>query len=167
MLDVTAGNRMLWPNKNPPNTIFLDKETQLKVPPDIFASWFRLPFRHDVIDCIMFDPPHAIGFSKTSIHSNPKAIKGSWWGYFSSRADMIRSLVKAQKEFAKISKRLLLKWNDSTVSLWNILPLFNCWHEINRWEKKSGSNVSRSQTFWVTFINSEFTSKREDENVLS
>ena len=26
MLDATAGNRMMWPNKNPPHVIFMDKE---------------------------------------------------------------------------------------------------------------------------------------------
>lgn len=152
MLDVTAGNRMLWPNKNPPNTIFMDKEVGLKIPPDIFGSWFHLPFRHGVIDCIMFDPPHAIGFSKTSIHADPKAKRGSWWGYFKTRQEMVVSLIKAQREFAKVARRLLLKWNDSAISLWNILPLFSEWKEINRWEKRSGSNISKSQTYWITFV---------------
>jgi len=108
-----------------------------------------------VFNCIVFDPPHAIGFSKTSIHANPKAPHGSWWGYFKTRREMVTSLIKAQKEFSKLTDRLCLKWNDSTISLWNILPLFSEWVEVNRKENKSKSNVSKSSTFWVTFTRKE------------
>ena len=113
MLDVTAGNRMLWPNKNPPNTVFLDKETKLAFPPDVFGAWSFLPFRDDAFNCIMFDPPHLIFMGPKSKHRDPKDKK-NWWGInWPNRTSLLRSIISAQREFARVGKRLIFKWGES------------------------------------------------------
>ena len=73
ILDVTAGNRQMWNNKNQENVVFLDKETRLKIPPDIFGVWEKLPFRNHTFASIVFDPPHGEGPYTNCIHHDPKA----------------------------------------------------------------------------------------------
>jgi len=133
MLDATAGNRMIWPNKKPPNVIFMDKETSLYVVPHLFADFRELPFRDNVFDCVIFDPPHSCSLppwwnsprgEKNDPWANYPKSRRSWYGKFDNKRDMFSSIHKAQKEFARVAKRLCLKWSELEVSLWKILPFF-------------------------------------------
>lgn len=156
---------MMWKNKNPPNMIFMDRETRLKIAPDVFGDYRRCPFRDDVFDCVIFDPPHAArgykqykGFKATDPQSN------GFYGWNITKSELIAGLNRAQKEFMRISKRLCLKWSDVDWSLWRILPLFKGWTEVNRMEFKIRSNrkTQKLKTYWVTFINSEFVHKDDE-----
>ncbi|GAH58480.1 unnamed protein product, partial [marine sediment metagenome] len=60
ILDATAGNRMIWKNKHPPNIVFMDKRVDFNLLPDVNAVWEHSPFRDDVFDCVIFDPPHLV-----------------------------------------------------------------------------------------------------------
>ena len=152
ILDVTAGNRHMWPNKNPPYTIFLDRELNLKVAPDIFASWQNLPFRDDSFSCIIFDPPHGEGPYKNSIHHDPQEVKrGSWWGYY-DRLRWRADFVAAGREFYRVAKRLCLKWNDARHSVWKLIPLFRPWKVVYKKERRTRSGIGEHPTWWVTFI---------------
>jgi len=149
LLDATAGNRMMWKNKTPPNTIFLDIEKNLSIPPDIIADNRYCPFRDNIFDCIIYDPPHYV--NAPPWHRDPsltyKASRGNWgtfYGNFKSKEEMFSSIYKAQKEFLRISKRLCLKWSEVRVSLWNVLVFFKDWIEINR--------VKTNNYYWITFI---------------
>jgi len=167
MLDATAGNRMLWHNKSPPNTVFLDRETRLRVPPDVFGCWKKLPFRDDVFDVVLFDPPHHRLFGPKSLHKIPQS--DSWFGEYLNRKDFIRDVANAVKEFRRVGKRLCFKWCESSweylekttgrwrrrnenPTLWQMLTLFHGWKEINRLSRKSTYGKSPQTTHWVTFI---------------
>ena len=164
MLDATAGNRAMWPNKNPPNVIFMDKEIGLFVPPHLFCDWRYLPFRDKVFKTILFDPPHDV-FSKGSVHMNPKGwneprleegrkIGGTFWGSLDkSWAGIFH---KAQREFRRVASRLCLKWNDSEISLERVLLRFPDWRIIQINEYQTNMRRGNTLTWWVTFIcNSE------------
>ena len=115
MLDATAGNRMMWKkNKFNFNALFLDKEINLKVPPNIIADNRKLPFRGDVFDCVVFDPPHFVG-SIFPWMNDPKYR--SFYSQWKSKIECFSSISKSQKEFARVSSRLCFKWNDISVSL--------------------------------------------------
>lgn len=159
MLDATAGNRAFWKNKNPPNVIFLDKEIELAIPPDVFAIWQHLPFREKVFETTLFDPPHD-RFSPTSVHMNPKGwyepeirngrrIGGTFWG--SLERGWAGQFYSAQKEFARVSDRLCLKWNNTKIPLERVLLLFEEWKEIYRTEYNTNMRRGKTQTWWVTF----------------
>jgi len=157
MLDATAGNRMMWPNKNPPNVIFMDRETRLIVPPDIFGDYRQCPFRDNIFDCVIFDLPHAARGYK--FYKNFKAIdpkSDGFYGWNITKIELLSGLHKAQKEFARISPRLCLKWSDVDWGLWNILPFFEEWDEVHRMEFKIKSHrkTQKLKTWWVTFIRS-------------
>ena len=150
MLDATAANRMMWKNKNPPNTIFMDKELDLRIPPDIFACWEKLPFREDVFDCIIFDPPHKIGRTKyRGKWANPK---DDYLGIDISHSKFRTGLYYGTREFLRVSRRLCLKWNDIELSLHRILTLFpKEWKEICRKVIRK-NNRAKTVTYWVTFV---------------
>ena len=163
MLDATAGNRMIWPNKNPSNVIFLDKEIGLARSPDIFADNRFCPFRDNVFDCVIFDPPHSCSippwWSDPATSKKRRGNLASWYGKFENKTDMFSSINKAQKEFARVAKRLCLKWSELEVSLWKILPFFREWKIIQTKPHKGKFKVGKTKTYWVTFVNSEFTNK--------
>ena len=157
MLDVTAGNRGIWNNKNPPNVIFLDKETRLRLPPDVFADFRFCPFRDNVFDCILFDPPFVNDIAPWFL--NPKSKSGSFYGTpGKTKRELLILLHQAQKEFQRLSKRLCLKWGDLRISIWLILPFFKNWNVKYIYEQKSPLHTSRlknkksnTKTYFVKF----------------
>ena len=146
---------MMWPNKKPPNTVFLDRETSLAVPPTIFADHRYCPFRDDVFECILYDPPFQYDSCPPPWWNNP-ANKGKWYGFYSSRPETIRMVANALKEFERLTTRLCLKWNDNDIPLWNILSLFRSWKEVSRREYPSRAG-GKHKTYWITFLRSSLS----------
>ena len=151
ILDATAGNRMMWKNKAPPNVVFVDKEYKLKRAPDVFCVWKNLPFRSGSFSLIIFDPPHMI-------HSNPLPYLVdpmlSFYGVFKNKRELVINIIKAAKEFHRVGERLCLKWYDEYLSLWRLLPLFKPWKEVYRLNLITLENKKRKQkynTWWITF----------------
>ena len=155
VLDATAGNRMMWPNKNPPNIIFMDKEIDLRIPPDIICVWEYLPFRDEVFFNVIFDPPH-MRLGRTSRYRDPKGVTshGTWWGFVKNKPDLIRSTMKAQKEFSRVSTRLSFKWNETHYKLYEILKCFMDWVLVDKREYVSNKKHGKSKTWWLRFIKS-------------
>ena len=164
MLDATSGNRMMWPNKNPPHTVFMDKEMRLKIPPTIFADNKFCPFRDDVFLCVIYDPPYYVRneeHSKTSwMFYNPemkikKNVKGnppSHYSYFRTRRELFVNVFRASREFLRVGRRLCFKWCEGDFPLWKILPFFKPWKEIYRRGRRSRGMKRKKKTWWITFI---------------
>ena len=156
ILDVTAGNRMMWPNKDNEYVIFLDKESGLLIKPDILADFRCLPFRDDVFSLSFFDPPHFFG-SLPPFMDNKDNLHGGYYGVFKNRKDMVISIIKTQKELSRVSERLCFKWNEAMIKLFQILTCFTEWMVIlklqpkPRMGRRSYRNYSKN-TWWVTFI---------------
>ena len=151
-LDATAGNRNMWPNKTPPDTIFMDREYDLRLPPDIFGDFTRLPFRDNVFNVVIFDPPHYTTpppwYDDPQENRHPK--QGSFYGRQWSRRKMISSISKAQAEIARVSKRVCLRWYPLNVKLWNIVGLFRPpWREVHRVHLVRGTRGAGC--WWITF----------------
>lgn len=69
ILDMTAGSRMFWWDKQNENVTFVDKrdveyelpDRMIKVHPDIVADWTKkLPFSDNKFHMVVFDPPHLL-----------------------------------------------------------------------------------------------------------
>ncbi len=149
MLDATAGNRMIWgENKYNDNTVFMDIETRLARPPDVFGSSTHCPFREDVFNCVLFDPPW--GINMPPWWSKPESL-GNNYGNFKTKRALLSYIHKSQKEFARLSPRLCLKWGERNVSLWKILAFFKSnWKEIFR--RETGGIKSKTKNYWVTMV---------------
>lgn len=153
ILDATAGNRMMWPNKNPPNTVFMDKRgPELNIPPDVIAVWKYTPFRDGVFSVILFDPPFIVRIggpdSKMRLHQH--------FGAWGSKHQAVISIAAAVKEFLRLAPRLCFKWGNTRdgPTLWGLLPLFSEWKEIHR-RQWTIPNRIRGQVYWVTFTRKE------------
>lgn len=165
ILDVTAGNRHIWKeNKFSDKVIFCDKETNLKIKPDVVYKWNELPFKDNSFHCIIFDPPfYARPASKwfKVQHCDPlesnrdKELGTHWWGEtYPNHGSMIREFIKAQREFARVSPRLCFKWCDADLPIDRILTVFTDW-QIQF--KQSIIPTSRgkkygSRTWWVKMV---------------
>ena len=164
ILDVTAGNRVMWnKNRNPPNIIFIDKESDLHYPPDIVADNTNLPIRLGLkIDSIIFDPPWGVNLPPWFLNKKPIKTKSTWgktnsyYGDFKSKREMFTYINKAQKEFQRYTRKLCFKWGERNVSVWKILPLFREWKIIQKKLHKTNMNIkSKTDNWWITMSRSE------------
>jgi len=104
ILDVTAGNRVMWnKNRNPQGVIFIDKESDLYYPPDIVADNRHLPIRLGLnIDSIIFDPPYGINLPPWFLNKQPIKTKSTWgktrsyYGNFKSKRELFSYIHRAQ-----------------------------------------------------------------------
>jgi hypothetical protein len=160
ILDATAGNRHIWgKNKHPEGVIFFDKEVNLKIPADVIGTWDKLPFPDNSFDCIIFDPPHTMNDvmnwkeSSRALHFDPQEkAGGSWWSFFKNKQSYRTQILKGQREFARISPRMCLKWNDCDITIELVLSLFTEWNEVIRYSHTSKSGISKSKTWWVKLV---------------
>ena len=159
-LDATAGNRYMWPCKKPPETLFMDKEYTLKIPPDIFAVWEHLPFRDKSFRTIIFDPPHTITRLPITYYGDTKGMGGnhgtSWYGWFKTKRDLVISLCRAAAEFHRVGTILCVKWYEGQIPLHKIIPLFRPWRNFKIFKSKPRMGrrswrKSSPLTWWVTF----------------
>ena len=162
ILDATASNRSMWKNKNPKNTIFMDHELNLHRPPTLFADFKFCPFRDDIFECVIFDPPYYIRRDNNWYFWNPEGIKilkgrkepVAHYGLYRSKRELLINLANGAKEFYRISNRLCFQWGEGVLSLWQVLSLFKPWKKIFQREiiKKRGGLKKRSRIYWVTFV---------------
>ena len=142
---------MMWRNKRPPLTVFMDKKIDLDPPPDVVGVWEACPFRDDVFGRVIFDPPHIV----RSGGYDPRFGLHRKYGAWGSQLEAIIAIIKAQGEFARLATRLCFKWCETRdgPTLWNLLPLFSEWRKIYERENETrGQGNIRGKTYWVTFV---------------
>lgn len=175
ILDVTAGNRHIWRGWMPETVdrddviVFCDVETRLRIPPDIICDNTKLPFRHEIADSVIYDPPH--WDRGGSWIMDPQEKRGAWWGSFKNKADVVRSVSNAARESRRVLKtdgKLYFKWADCTSrhrpwkSIDRITILIKwAFNEIDRIVQSSKAGSHTNKTYWITFR------KRSTETVSS
>jgi len=153
MLDATAGNRMMWPNKTPPLTVFMDKNIHAKIPPDVFGIWENPPFREETFETVLFDPPHKFNRS-SGFWADPKSP--NYYGADIRREKLVSGIYHGTRAFLGIAKRLCFKWSDDEISLPRVLSLFpKEWKKIFHKEIDK-NNAHGNLIHWMTFINSRY-----------
>jgi hypothetical protein len=150
-LDCTAGNRMLWANKNPPNTVFTDRNREIQIQPDVRCDYRFLPFRDGVFSVIIFDPPHAARgrISREYEHQNPAAW--SYYGWDCTDRELREGIRGASREFTRLTKRVCLKWSDVDHGEQWILGMMREWRPIHKRIIKY-SRVERIASYWMTLV---------------
>jgi len=148
ILDATAGYRMMWVNKNHPNTLYIDKRPEVN--PDIVTEWKNLQFIPDkAFKLIVFDPPHIIQNSdKGNLVRDYGRLSPATWQ---------EDLQAGFKELWRVLDDygiLIFKWSELChKSLKQVLDLFP--------EKPLFSQISRvkadhfnreSHTYWCCFM---------------
>lgn len=142
ILDLTAGNRAIWFNKEHPDALYID--IRAEVGPDIVADSRKLwPLAvSSLYDLVVFDPPH-LNFGARSNMSKS-------YGHHTTRdiLDLVQKTAKAAFNVTRPDALMALKWNDHSISLKRILAL------MPQWEPLFGHGVSTSTrrnkaTSWV------------------
>jgi ubiquinone/menaquinone biosynthesis C-methylase UbiE len=149
VLDACCGSRMFWFNKQNPAAVFVDKRKEshtlcdgraLEVEPDLVADFTALPFPDARFALVVFDPPHLVRAGKKSwLAKKYGRLEGKW-------QDQIRDGFAECFRVLKVDGTLIFKWNETDVSVSQILaltpekPLFG-----NRCGKLNKSH-------WIVFI---------------
>ena len=139
VLDLSAGNRAVWYNKNNPICTFLDKRESVK--PDIVCDTTNLPDAVGVdYDLIVFDPPH--------MNCGPNSNMSKVYGYHTTK-EILRTIEGSGKEAHRVSKDnalMALKWNNHDIKLQRVFDLMPNWEPLFGHLTKNGP---RSQTYWT------------------
>lgn len=163
ILDATAGNQIMWKDKQNSNIIFIDVQKRLERKPTLFADNSNSPFRDKIFDTIFYDPPHAWNWDSI-IFGSPDAESWNkkdgrkiptYYGMerYNSRMELVAHIWKAQKEFYRILKDdglLWLKWVEIKITLRIALTLFERWIELLRFHAKSPfQQAGNYKKFWL------------------
>ena len=127
----------------------MDKRSEVK--PDIVAVWAHPPFRDDIFECVLFDPPHIV----RSGGGDPRFKFHRKYGVWGTRLEAIIGINKAQEAFLRITKRLCFKWCETRdgPTLWTLMPFFRGWRKIaEKVNRTKGQGNVRGLTYWITFI---------------
>lgn len=142
ILDMTAGNRGIWFNKNNPAAVYVDVRPEVK--PMIVADTRELPESvGDGFDLIVFDPPHE-NFGANSNMSRD-------YGHHTA-ADIRDTVSRSAREAHRVSKPdalMAFKWNDHGQSFPKILALMAPWWEPLFGQKTAERTKHSCKTQWV------------------
>lgn len=150
ILDLTAGGRAIWIEKDLDFVTFLDRREEVE--PDFVCDIRSIPPEvGDGFDLIVFDPPHA------NTGKNGKMTK--FYGHHTA-ADIRDMITNGSREAHRVSRSealMAFKWNDHDQKLDTVLnlmkpywmPLFGH-HMRNR-----GGSSAVHQTFWVMLLRRE------------
>ncbi len=167
ILDACCGGRMMWFNKKHPNVLYIDNRREEKglckerpefeVKPDMVMDFTNLEFPDKKFKLVVWDPPHGLTFSKSSIMSKKFGCLNAetWQG----------DLKKGFKECWRVLEDygvLVFKWNDMEIPYKKVLSYFTespLFMNITAGPKTLKTKGTRS--YWFCFMKIP----KEKENV--
>lgn len=139
ILDLTAGNRAIWFDKNNPLCVFLDKRPE--VDPDYVCNTTEIPAEvGENFDLVVYDPPH--------MNCGPNSDMSKTYGYHTT-FEILEDICKTGKEAHRVTKPnalMALKWNTHDIRLNRVFKLLGNWQPLFGHLVKNGPH---SQTYWV------------------
>ena len=149
ILDSCCGSRMMWFDKNNPHTLYIDNRAEnhilcdgrdLKIEPDMQASFTALPFDDNTFKLVAFDPPHLVNVGDRSwLKKKYGGLPPDWQQY-------IRSGINECLRVVDVYGTVVFKWNENQIKVSEILkaidhkPLFG--HTTGR----------HGKTHWMVFM---------------
>ena len=152
ILDVTAGGRSIWFNKQNPAAVFCDKRNEvihgewkssqrtIVVNPDIVCDFTNLPFEDESFYMVVFDPPHLKNCGETSwLYAKYGRLEENW-------EKMICDGFWECMRVLKPNGTLVFKWSEVEIPVGRIIkaiekePLFG---------HRSGKKMN---THWMCFM---------------
>ncbi len=138
ILDLTAGRRAVWYDKNHPMACYVDKRSEVN--PTIVADNTALPIPTGAdFDLVVFDPPHL----NCGKNSNMSRV----YGHHTTK-EILAMVEGAAKEAHRVTRSgatMALKWNNHDISLQRVFNLMPQWEPLFGHMTKDGP---RSQTYW-------------------
>lgn len=149
ILDATCGSRMMWFDKNNPETVYMDKRTEnhilcdgrtLNISPDIEADFTDMPFESNRFSLVVFDPPHLENLGENSWMAKEYGKLSKGW-----REDIKKGFDECMRVL-KADGVLIFKWNENQIKINDIVKLIETKPLFGH---PSGRN---GQTIWMTFM---------------
>lgn len=141
ILDLSAGNRAIWFNKNHPLAMYLDKRESVK--PTVVCDTRSIP---EIVgkdfDLVCWDPPH--------MNCGPNSNMSKTYGYHTTE-EILETIKLTGSEAHRVTKEnalMALKWNNHDIKLDRVFKLLPQWEPLFGHLTKDGP---RSQTYWVMF----------------
>lgn len=142
ILDLSAGRRAIWFNKNNPLAIYLDKRPEVEPTfvcdtrqiPDSVGSGFNL---------VCWDPPH--------MNCGPNSNMSKVYGYHTTR-EILDTIEMTGREVHRITAPnalMALKWNTHDIKLKRVFDLLPDWLPLFGHLTKDGPG---SQTYWAMLL---------------
>lgn len=147
ILDLSAGNRAIWIQKNLENVTFLDKRKETF--PDFVCDTTAIPDEvGEGFDLLVFDPPH--------LNAGKNSNTSKTYGHHTTE-DILRTIKGTASEAYRVSSinaLMALKWNDHDISLDRVLELLSpYWNPLfGHHLRNRGGSAAKSQSFWVMLI---------------
>lgn len=139
ILDLTAGNRAVWFNKEHPLAIYLDKRAEVN--PTVVCDTRSIPESvGSGFNLICYDPPH--------MNLGPNSRMSKNYGHHTT-AEILDSLEHTGTEAWRVSAPnalMALKWNNHDIRLDRVFKLLPKWEPLFGHLTKVGP---RSQTYWI------------------
>jgi len=139
ILDLSAGRRAVWFQKEHPLATYLDIRPEVN--PTIVCDTRAIP---EIVgtdfDLIVWDPPH--------MNCGPNSNMSRTYGYHTT-ATILDLLEKTSAEAARVARPdalMALKWNTHDIPLKKVFLLLRHWEPLFGHLTKDGPN---SQTYWV------------------
>lgn len=143
---------MFWFDKADPSAVFVDKRREeliadsiegrrlIRIDPDLVADFKDLPFPDETFSLVVFDPPHLTRNGKQSwMAKKYGTLSGDW-------REELRAGFGECFRVLRPQGTLIFKWNETDVTLGEILKLTNY---IPLFGHRSGK---QQRTHWVCFI---------------
>ena len=149
MLDACCGSRMFWFDRENPNAIFMDRRSEkhtlcdgreLRVIPDIMADFTHMPYPDETFYLVVFDPPHMNSLGENSWMAKKYGRLTCGW------QEMIRGGFDECFRVLKPNGTLVFKWNESQISLKEVLSLAPQPPEFGH------TTGRQAKTVWATFL---------------
>lgn len=142
ILDLSAGRRAIWFNKEHPLTIFIDRRAEVN--PTIIADSTKLPESVGTdYDLVVFDPPH--------MNCGPNSNMSRVYGHHTTAQifDLIRGTSKEAHRVTRSGALMALKWNDHDIKLKRVFDLMPEWEPLFGHLTKDGPG---SKTYWAMMM---------------
>lgn len=149
ILDMTCGSKMMWFDKNNPDTVYMDQRVvdttlgdgrRLEIKPTVVGDFTALPFMDAVFDHVVFDPPHLQRAGSKSWLAQKYGVLTTTWR---------EEITEGFKEGFRVLKNngtLIFKWNSYHIPLNDVLSLTSM-------KPAYGHTGGRqSKTHWVVFV---------------
>ena len=139
ILDLSAGNRAIWYNKQHPLATYLDKRESVN--PTFVCNTCAIPDSvGSGFDLVVFDPPH-MNVGKTS-------YMATVYGYHTTKEilDTVGGTSGEAHRITKPNALMALKWNNHDIALSRVFDLLPHWEPLFGHLTKDGPG---SQTYWV------------------
>lgn len=142
ILDMSAGNRAVWFNKQHPSAVYVDRRAEVE--PSIVANTRALPVEvGSGYNLIVFDPPH--------VNFGANAAMSKTYGHHTT--EDIRSIIEGSAREAHrvsvLNALMAFKWNDHDQSFDKVLALMAPWWEPLFGHVTSVRTKHNCQTQWV------------------